>query len=481
MVTASHNPGPDNGYKVYWENGAQIIPPHDIGIAKCIDESRMTWSESRSHAVSDLARDVAELYTSPLCEDPYSETVDAYCKDQVKAFCRHGDYNRSAARSESDDVSIVYTAMHGVGLPYVQKTFAGFGLPNPVVVDEQALPDPDFPTVAFPNPEEGVDSLNLAFETARKNGCTVILANDPDADRLAVAERVENDDESPWRVFTGNEIGTLLGHWEWSKWREANPNSDPSRAVMLASAVSSTHLGMISEVEGFGFEQTLTGFKWMGNRAQELERSDDRDVLFAFEEAIGFCVGPNTFVRDKDGVTAAAVFAEMYLQLRERGLTVSEHLKQLGERYGHCLNRSDYVICEDAITISRIFDRLRDGGNYWETCGPLSISGVRDLTTGYDSATPDNKTLLPASASSQMITYSFDGGKSQATLRTSGTEPKIKCYVEVRGRRDGDSKSNDGVESYEDLRSYCNDVFDAVQSEMLEPEKNGLRRSGDGP
>lgn len=447
MITASHNPGADNGYKVYWENGAQIIPPHDNGIASCIDESRSNWSNlyESANRSAELAKDAKRLYASGLCEDPFEELAAAFVEKQVDIFSSGHD-------DKAENFPIVYTPMHGVGTKWIERSFANFGLPLPYVVKEQADPDPSFPTVDFPNPEEGADSLNLAFRTASEHDAHLVLANDPDADRLAVAERDEASGE--WRVFTGNEIGTLLACWEWTKWRKANPNADASRVVMLASAVSSTHIGMIAESEGFKFEQTLTGFKWMGNRAEELQRHG-HEVIFAFEEAIGFCIRPNDFVRDKDGVTTAVIFAEMYRALRNEGKTVTNYLLDIGERYGHCVNRSGYVMCDDA---QSIFRRLRNDGQYWSTCGDaLKITDVRDLGTGYDSSTPDKVATLPSSPSTQMITYTFDDGRGVATLRTSGTEPKLKCYVEVRGDEPRSS-----------LSAYCDVVYETVLREMVQ-------------
>eukprot|EP00938_MAST-03A_sp_MAST-3A-sp1_P005444 g5444.t1 len=448
MITASHNPGQDNGYKVYWENGAQIIPPHDRGIAERIDHSRDNW-DTRHSKLSEFGvfdDDDDDDSMNRIIEDPFPSLSKSFVHEQSSTFRNH-------KACSNKDANIVYTAMHGVGYPWIQKSFEAFGLPSVIPVIEQVQPDPTFPTVKFPNPEEGADSLNLAFETAKRNESSLVLANDPDADRLAVAEKDLETGE--WRVFTGNEIGTLLGHYEWKKWRDLNPDADPSQVSMLASVVSSTHLGMIAKKEGFHFEQTLTGFKWMGNRAEEMLHSD-RSVLFAYEEAIGFCIRPNDFVRDKDGVTAAAVFAEMYLDLRSQDLTVSQHLRNLGDHYGHCLNRSDYVLCEDPSKIDAMFERLRCDGKYWTHCGNMEITAIRDLTTGHNMG--DVLDPLPTDPSSHMITYVFDHGKSQATLRTSGTEPKVKCYVEVRG---------DDHDSEKTLRDRCNNVFDLVFGEML--------------
>ncbi|KAK3256114.1 hypothetical protein CYMTET_34733, partial [Cymbomonas tetramitiformis] len=226
-----------------------------------------------------------------------------------------------------------------------------FGLAAPAVVAEQAQPDPDFPTIYFPNPEEGRDTWAMVLAEAEASGCTLALANDPDADRLAVAERVEQmptgtegvpcSDGGFWRPFSGNEIGILLAHWVWTNHVRENPDMPPKEVVMLASTVSSKMLRAMAAAEGFRFEETLTGFKWLGNRAQHHE-AQGSTVLFAFEEAIGFMF-PQV-LHDKDGVAAAAAFAEMSGALAARGVTVADHLEELYARYGCHAGRQGYFI-----------------------------------------------------------------------------------------------------------------------------------------
>jgi phosphoglucomutase/phosphopentomutase len=202
--------------------------------------------------------------------------------------------------------------MHGVGYEYAVEVFKAFNHKPFVPVLEQVQPDPEFPTVKFPNPEEGKSALNLSIETANRNNSRVIIANDPDADRLAVAERLPS---GQWKIFTGNELGALFGWWLWFNYKQHNQDSNDYKNVyMLYSTVSSNILNSIAQVEGFNCEDTLTGFKWMGNRSVELMR-DSKKVLFAFEEAIGFMCSTN--VLDKDGISASAVVAEMAVYLHE--------------------------------------------------------------------------------------------------------------------------------------------------------------------
>ena len=404
MVTASHNPKQDNGYKVYWANGAQIISPHDKGIAAAIEASLevsdSTWLATGSEpaGVIDAFDEINDLYFASLGKEV--APVNA-------AF------------------NLVYTAMHGVGTEFIQKALASISFPASqlFLVEKQCTPDPEFPTVAFPNPEEGKSALDLSFSTANANNANVILANDPDADRLAVAEKVDGT----WRVFTGNEIGALLGWWCLQK--EKKQSSDFSRCLMLASTVSSSILGSMAKKEGFQFQETLTGFKWMGSWSERRMREDGLKVLFAFEEAIGFMCG--TRVLDKDGVTAAAVLCELLAFLN--GKTLSSQLEAIFAEYGYHESSNSYVVSRDTQKTNEMFQSMRTGGSgvngYPATVAGAKVISIRDLTTGFDSTKDDKKAVLPTSKSSNMITFGLDNGVT-ITIRGSGTEPKIKWYSE---------------------------------------------------
>jgi phosphoglucomutase/phosphopentomutase len=450
MVTASHNPKQDNGYKVYWDNGAQIIPPIDKGIANSILKQLDPWSS---------AWDLSSLETSPLVVDPYEQIHTEYM-DALKK------YSVNRERNASCPIRFTYTAMHGVGAMFVEEAFRTFNLPGYIPVKQQVEPDPEFPTVRFPNPEEGKSALNLSMETAVSNNSCVILANDPDADRLAVAERQEG---GQWKVFNGNEIGVLLGWWSLeSKKRQLKAKGEPfvaSKYALLNSTVSSRMLGELARAEGLHHEETLTGFKWMGNKTVQL---GDRgvEVLFAYEEAIGFMFGRN--VVDKDGVSAAVVAAEMRYELEKQGLTFSKKLEELYSTYGRFASETRYVICNDPQLIKAIFEEIRKGGTYpVREVGGAKIVGVRDLTLGYDSTCPPHyKTDLPADSSSQMITFTCDNN-CVFTLRTSGTEPKIKYYVDI-------SYSPGLSHSQEELLQTLHRMQDAILETFLKPEENGL-------
>uniref|UniRef100_A0A8C6X985 Phosphoglucomutase 2 n=1 Tax=Naja naja TaxID=35670 RepID=A0A8C6X985_NAJNA len=448
MVTASHNPKQDNGYKVYWENGSQIIGPHDRGIADAINGNLEPWPQAWEDSLID---------PSPLLHDPFATVNKDYFKD-IQRHCCHRDINKETK------LKFVHTSVHGVGHEFVQSAFKAFDFSPPFAVPEQKDPDPEFPTVKYPNPEEGKGVLTLSFALADKKGARVILANDPDADRLAVAEKQGSGE---WKVFSGNEFGALLGWWLFTCWKNQNQTPSAIKDVyMLSSTVSSKILQAIALKEGFHFEETLTGFKWMGNRAKELI-DQGKNVLFAFEEAIGYMCSP--VVLDKDGVSAAVITAEMSSFLAMKNVTLSQQLKNIYTEYGYHITKSSYFICYDQKVITALFEKLRnyEGENtYPKTCGKFAVSGVRDLTTGYDSNQADKKAVLPTSKSSQMITFTFSNG-CVATMRTSGTEPKIKYYAEL--------SAPPGNSDFEKLKQELDELTGALEKYFFEPQKNKLQ------
>lgn len=290
----------------------------------------------------------------------------------------------------------VYTAMHGVGKDVVLAAFARHGFPTPVLVAEQAEPDPAFPTVAFPNPEEP-GAMDLSFATAAEANPDIVIANDPDADRLAVA--VPTDDGG-WRMLRGDEVGALLA---------AHLVHKGARGVFAESIVSSSLLGRIAEAAGVGYEETLTGFKWIA-RVEGLR--------YGYEEALGYCVDPEG-VRDKDGVTAALLVAELASELKEQGRTLSDLLDDLALAHGLHATDQLSVRVSDLSVIASAMARLRAEP-------PTSLAGLRvvtaeDLSRGTESLPPTDG-----------LRYHLDGDhKARVIVRPSGTEPKLKCYLEV--------------------------------------------------
>ncbi|KAF5295359.1 hypothetical protein FQR65_LT01549 [Abscondita terminalis] len=455
MVTASHNPKQDNGYKVYGSNGAQIASPADKEIQKKILSNLEPWTNSWDTAIINQHEKIF---------NPLKETLHNYIEKVANDILdEHKAINSKTA------LTFTYSAMHGVGYNYIKKLFDHINL-KLIPVEEQMDPDPEFPTVKFPNPEEGKSSLDLSFQTANLNRSTIILANDPDADRLAVAEK--NTGTSEWRVFNGNELGALLGWWCLHSYQSKYPNESLNDCYVMSSTVSSKILKSIANAEGINFVETLTGFKWMGNKSYEL-MNDDKKVIFAFEEAIGFMCG--TTVLDKDGISAAAVLATMASYLNHHNLSLSQQLEEIYNEYGYHVSNNSYFICHEPLVIKAIFERLRnfEGPNTYPK-GLLKnkyvITSIRDLTTGFDSSQNDNKAILPVSKSSQMITFNFSNGLV-VTLRTSGTEPKIKYYSELCA---SPTEKNEEV-----IHHTLKEMVDAVILEFLQPNQNGLKPKKD--
>jgi phosphomannomutase len=404
MVTASHNPPEYNGYKVYWGNGAQIIPPIDIGIASEI-------------ASAPAARDVPRLSldqarAAQLVVDVPSSIARAYL-DAVRALEVHEGGDRA--------LPIVYTPLHGTGDDLARKAFAAAGFRNVVTVPEQQKPDGAFPTVAFPNPEEK-GSMDLAFALARKNGAALVLANDPDADRLAVAIPSPSS-PTGFTQLSGNQVGVLLGHYLLTESKAKGADR-----LVLASIVSSPMLGVIAGALGVAYEETLTGFKWIANRAMDLEREGKRFV-FGYEEALGYTIGD--VVRDKDGISAAVMIAEIAAWLRAKKRTLLDELELIHRRFGLFVSSQVNMTkpgAEGAHEIRALMDRLR--GSRPGRFGTFDVLATRDYAaqtvTRRDGQT--SRLLLPKS---NVLAFELAGG-SRIIARPSGTEPKIKFDFDVR-------------------------------------------------
>ena len=428
MITASHNPKEDNGYKVYFENGAQIIPPHDQLIQSAILENLQPWDGVWSNDFAPLSCDDADFSDRDkigglkLLIDPYEEINKQYF-----ALVKNQIFDAQSVLKSG--LKVTFTALHGVGHKFLKTALDGAGIQS-FPVTEQMVPDPEFPTVVFPNPEEGSGVLDLSIRTAQVTKSDIILANDPDADRIALAERAPSFEGGPkWNIFTGNEIGTLLGWWIWFSFQErmrgkmlsrslgASADSvQPADCYMMSSAVSSSILASMASKEGFNFIETLTGFKWMGNTAHELMIKANKTILFCFEEAIGFmvpnpdaggatfegakngveCLNYRPIVLDKDGISAGVELALMASYLRAKHQrSLLDQLSVIYETYGYHFAINDYFICHDKEIIRNIFEELKERpdtrAGYISKIGPFQISRVRDLRKpGFDSNTEKN-------------------------------------------------------------------------------------------
>jgi phosphomannomutase len=368
VVTASHNPPQDNGYKVYLGDGSQIVPPADVEISARIDEiaKRRLADVSRSRSYDVIGAELVDAYV-----DRIASSVPAAAPRQLRW---------------------VYTPLHGVGGSLVERVVQASGFPPPEVVPEQADPDPRFPTVAFPNPEEP-GAIDLAIARAQQIDADLVIANDPDADRLAAAVVLDRR----WRMLRGDELGVLLGE-------------DALRRGVVGtyacSIVSSSQLSAIAAAYGQPFVYTLTGFKWIGRVP---------GLAYGYEEAIGYCVDPAA-VPDKDGISALAQLLRLAADLKAEGKSIPDRLDEIARRYGVYETDQLSLRVQDVKIIAAAMARLRANPPGTLAGQPTSVV---DLATG--------TAELPAT-DAVLIT----GETLKVVVRPSGTEPKLKCYLETR-------------------------------------------------
>jgi phosphomannomutase len=391
MVTASHNPPAYNGYKVYWENGAQIIPPHDTGIAAEIAKI----GRSDQLAMPELA----DARKAGLVVDLDESLHDQYLEKVVAL--------RAQPALDGTSLIVAYTPLHGVGAPSVEPAMQRAGFPRIHTEASQREGDPDFPTVAFPNPEEK-GAMDRVLELARQSNADVVLANDPDADRLCVA--VPHD--GGYRVLTGDQVGALLADYLL----EVSPKD---KRMVATTIVSSQLLSYLAQQAGADYRETLTGFKWIGNAAIDFERSTGGRFVMGYEEALGYSVGP--LVRDKDGVSACVIFAELVAWNRARGRTVLDHLDDIYRRVGLFVTEQVSLTkpgSEGLAEIRAAMTRFR-GKPPTDVAG-IAIEKIVDLAKGEGGLPP-----------SDVLVFKLAGGR-RIIMRPCGTEPKLKSYYEVR-------------------------------------------------
>ena len=414
MVTASHNPAEDSGYKVYWEDGAQIANPVDTKIAQRIDFKNPPTEESLA--------------------DYEDETILKGDDELIKTYV---DFASSSVSSESKrEIKQIYTPLHGVGKKVFLDVFEKAGFENPTVVESQAEPDPDFPTVSFPNPEEE-GALDLAVGLAIEKNADLVIANDPDADRLAIVARHGNK----WRHLNGNEIGVLLAEHILSK-------EQGEDRLVVTTVVSSRLLSKIADFHKVKYAETLTGFKWIVRPGIEDKSSR---FVFGYEEALGFALGDS--VRDKDGITSALVFAELAAELKSEDKTVVDLLEELWNRHG---------VHKTALLAKRLdpeTDISADFMSPWRTSPPEKI-GEFAVIGSIDMLSPESE--LPAT---DALIFNISNGR--IVIRPSGTEPMVKVYVEVT-----ESVINDDVRSAE--RSADHKIEDLLHgvSSLFQVEKD---------
>lgn len=384
MVTASHNPPRDNGYKVYLggaNGGGQIVSPADAEISAEIE------------AVA-AAKTFAQITKSDKFEFLGESTIDDYIRATSRLV------SSAAAESGEGQLKIVYSAMHGVGWPTLEKLFAAASIAKPIVVESQIKPDGNFPTVAFPNPEEP-GAMDESYATAFENDADLILVNDPDADRLAVAiPTVQPDGSKLFKRLTGDQIGLLLA--------DELASRPGAKGALACSIVSCSALEQVAAKNGLAFEETLTGFKWI---------SKVPELLFGFEEALGYCVDP-AHTPDKDGISAALVVADLANRLAASDQTIADRIDEIGRKYGHFATGQVSIRVADLSIIGSTVARIRNNP-------PAAIMGqsarFTDLALG--------SAKLQAT---EGLRFDLADG-SRVIIRPSGTEPKLKCYLQTTG------------------------------------------------
>lgn len=394
VVTASHNPPADNGYKVYGESASQIVSPVDTDIQKHIESAPPAGDVERVDRAFEQTTDLARPVPGDIL-DCYWEEVSSV-----------------RSRSSGSDLEIVYTPMHGVGRDVVFDVMRRAGHKDVSAVPAQAEPDGTFPTVRFPNPEEP-GALDLALEMAREEGAELVLANDPDADRLAVVV----PHQGSWRSLSGNEVGVLLADYMLAN------DGDPGSAIVGSSIVSSPMLGAIANLYGAFHTVTLTGFKWIVKAGLALEAEGLGRFIFGYEEALGYTVGST--VRDKDGISAALLFADLAADLKDAGSSVMNRLHDLWRAHGLWVSTQTSIVR----TGSEGMDMLRDAVGRLADRPPSSVGGLEVSDVTDYRANADRRPLWLGRQALVELTLEDSG---RILVRPSGTEPKLKVYVDLR-------------------------------------------------
>lgn len=405
VVTASHNPPQYNGYKAYWNDGAQVTEPHDVGIINEVNKVESVKTISKEDALSS-----GKLVL-----------IDSLIDEKYWAMCKAQLFRPELIKEKAKEVKIVYTPLHGTGAMHVEKVLGDLGL-KVITVPEQREPDGTFRTVEKPNPEEA-PALKMAVELAEKEKADVVMATDPDADRFGSA--VPGKD-SKFVLISGNQMGVLLTDYIIHSRKELGKM--PVNPGMIRSIVTSPMVDKISAKNGVKLSECLTGFKWIASVMADFEKTGDTNYIFGFEESYGYNVEND--VRDKDGVSAAAMCAEMTLYWRSVGKSLLERLEDLYKEYGYFKDVSiskNFLGSTGVDTMKSIMANLRSQG--LKTLGGKTVLKIRDVLEGtiFDPANPSEKQKISL-PSSNVLQFFLDGG-TVVSARPSGTEPKIKFYI----------------------------------------------------
>ena len=419
MITASHNPAPFNGYKVYGEDGGQM-PPHDA-------DALTDYIRAIENPFAIEVADVEAEKSSGLIE-VIGEAIDAEYLKEVKDV----NINQKLIDEYGKDMKIVYTPLHGTGEMLARRALAQAGFDSVQVVDAQATPDPDFSTVKSPNPESQA-AFALAEELGRQVGADVLVATDPDADRVGV-EVLQKD--GSYLNLSGNQIGAIMAKYIL----EAHKNAGtlPENAALCKSIVSTDLVTKIAESYGATMFNVLTGFKFIAEKIQEFEEKHNHTYMMGFEESFGYLIKP--FVRDKDAIQAVLVVAELAAYYRSRGLTLADGIEEIYKEYGYYAEKTISVTLsgvDGAEQIKAIMAKFRDNGpKEWNQTAITVVEDFKAQTATAADGTVTNLTTPP----SDVLKYTLADG-SWIAVRPSGTEPKIKFYIAVVGESNEDSQA----------------------------------------
>ena len=420
VVTASHNPPEYNGYKVYWEDGAQITFPRDREI---IGEVNAITDYGQVKTMGQEAAEAAGLYQviGPDMDDRYMEAL--------KKLAIHPEIMKEEGR----DLNIVYTPLHGTGNLPVRRVLDELGFANVHVVEEQALPDGDFPTVSYPNPEDK-NAFSLALKLAKEVDADLVLATDPDADRLGVYAKDSHTGE--YRSFTGNMSGMLILEYILSQRKALG--TLPENGAVVTTIVSGKMAREITKAYHVDLIETLTGFKYIGEQIKFFEQTREHEYVFGYEESYGCLVG--THARDKDAVVAVMALCEVAAFCKHQGITLCDKMKELFDTYGYYKEGLCTVTLkgqDGAKKIASMMEGIR--GNVPETVGGLAVTQFRDYKENVLLDCVNGTKTVTGLPRSNVLYFELEGG-AWCCIRPSGTEPKIKFYIGVKGNDDADAE-----------------------------------------
>ncbi len=412
MITASHNPPKYNGYKVYWEDGAQIVPPHDKGIINEVNKI------TNFGDIKSISKDEAinqDLYNviGKKIDEKYINTLKSYV------------LNPQIIKEMADDIKIVYTPLHGAGNMPVQRILKEIGFKNVFVVPEQEKPDGNFPTVSYPNPEDE-KAFTLALKLAEKVNADIVLANDPDADRLGIYAK--DTKTGKYKTFTGNMSGLLIAEYELSQ--KKAQNKIPENGALVKTIVSSKLADSIAKEYKLKLIEVLTGFKYIGEQIKKFEDTRANTYMFGFEESYGCLIG--TYARDKDGISAVMALCEAAAYYKKQGYTLCDQMQNIYQKYGYFKETQISITKEGANgaeEINKIMNTMRN--SIPEFIGKYKVLEYRDYKLNIIKNMVDNTETPTGLPNSNVLYYALEND-AWCCVRPSGTEPKIKFYIGVK-------------------------------------------------